>query len=238
MEAFVQDNTKHVLNGHGAALGLYERGFYVTRCSTPIHALDFHNPAVYGNVNFVEEYLTAMKYNIRSIGHVPSDLTPYAGREITYMTLGEALKLENVFIKPIPEKHKRFTGIVIDSSIARYKLQLETHSYDIDEQVIVSPVINIASEWRGFVCEDELIDCKHYKGDFRIAPDYSIEKHITEWKDRPSAWSCDFGITDTGETIIVECNDVMSLGWYGLVPAKIGRMLEVRWEEIHKNKST
>lgn len=32
------------------------------------------------------------------------------------------------------------------------------------------------------------------------------------------------------------CDDVMSLGMYGLSPLNAGMMLEKRWEEIHKNK--
>lgn len=65
-----------------------------------------------------------------------------------------------------------------------------------------------------------------------------VDKAIKLWKSAPIAWSCDLGITDKGETVVVECNDVMALGFYGLQAYKAGEILEKRWTEIHRNKST
>lgn len=235
MNAYVQNNTKHILNGETAALGCYEQGCWVVRCAHPLDHIFTSSDIAYGNVNFVEDILGKMDYKINSIGHVPDDLLPYAGRSIEKMTLRDALKRQNVFIKPDAQFHKRFNGTTLQTSFDYIQLA----KYDEEDPVLVSPIINIVSEWRGFICQDELVDSRRYKGDFRVIPDHSvIEKHIKVWKDRPQAWSCDLGVTDKGETIIIECNDVMSLGWYGLVPSLVGRMLVVRWEEIHQKKLT
>lgn len=237
MKACVQRNTKHQMNRESAKHGLYLVGSVVDELEySEIKDVKDYD-IFYGNVNFIWKVLNDLQYNIRSIGHVPEDLIPFAGREICRMPLSDALELKKtkpIFIKPIPENNKKFTGMTFDSPYAMYEL----NGYGNDD-VLVSPVINIVSEWRGFVCKDELVGSRNYKGDFRISPDYSkIEPFLTQWKDRPSAWSCDFGITDKGETIIVECNDVMCLGWYGLDPINVGNILDTRWTEIHKNKST
>ena len=42
----------------------------------------------------------------------------------------------------------------------------------------------------------------------------------------------DFGVTDRGETRLVEVNDGFSLGCYGLEPILYARLLCARWSEL------
>jgi len=104
--------------------------------------------------------------------------------------------------------------------------------------VLASEAVNFVSEWRCFIQNREILDAKHYKGDFRVFPDYGVaESAISLWSEAPAAYSCDLGITDDGRTLVVECNDVMSLGLYGVSSLIAASMLEKRWSQIHKNRS-
>jgi hypothetical protein len=42
----------------------------------------------------------------------------------------------------------------------------------------------------------------------------------------------DWGVTDTGETRLVEANDAYALGYYGLQSVLYARMIDARWEEL------
>lgn len=240
MNALVQTNTKNYMNHVTASHGLYQCGCFVeSKEYLPGDTIEVDNESVYyGTVGFYTHIMEQLGYTQRHIGHVPEDLYAFAGRNIETVPLSVALtkkKTEDIFFKPIPENHKKFTGSTFNKSIDLINL----YSYDENDLVLMSPVINIISEWRGFVLNDELVDSRNYKGNFRIVPDYAkIEPYFKLWKERPCAWSCDFGVTDTGETVIIECNDVISLGWYGTDPSNAGRLLIARWEEIHQNKSS
>lgn len=238
MIGYVQKNTKYHLNKEGAKHGLYMQGIHTEEVEFSDIIFSDSKDIYYGNVGFINKVITQLGYEFNEIGHVPEELYHIAGRTIEKVTLADALKRrhdEQIFIKPIPKNHKKFNGLSFDNPYDLYSLA----ACENDEIVLLSPKINIISEWRGFVLNDELIDSEHYKGNFRISPDYAlIERNLKKWSNRPVAWSCDMGITDTGETIVVECNDVMSLGWYGLYPNAIGQLLIARWEEIHRNKFT
>lgn len=238
MHGIVQISTKHSTNRESAIAGLENQGVLVSQTDDIDGIVLDAQSVIYGNMGFAEKAISRLGYHKRAIAHVPDDLLPYAGRSVEKVPLREALErrhTESIFIKPIPERHKQFNGLTFDNPYDIYQLA----NYPDDELVLLSPKINIVSEWRGFVFKDELLDAKNYKGDFRVIPNYSkIEPFLNTWNERPIAWSCDFGVTDKGETIIVECNDVMSLGWYNLTPMYVGSMLVARWEEIHRNKST
>lgn len=221
---------------------------------TLFHGLSFrgHNPIIwdetqpipveydaiyYGNVGYMDKVVKALGYHHRHIGHVPDDLLPLAGRKIEINTFDSVLeKKQPVFIKPLPHLNKQFTGFVYTGKQLQHIVM--ANYFQSGEKVITSEVVDFVSEWRCYICDGEVLDGKHYKGDFRIAPDYKVADEACKlWKDAPAAWSCDLGVTKDGRTLIVECNDCMCLGMYGLSELKAALMLDRRWEEIHFNKS-
>lgn len=238
MIAYIHQRTKNALNRETALDGLTQLGHIVTIVDDVPDVLD--DCIFYGNIGFIDRVIDKLGYPKNYIGHVPQDLQCFAGRYIKTVTIDEALaesKNTPVFIKPIPQHNKQFTGFVLNNKQldALYYSNYVLQGHDL---VLMSPEIKFVSEWRCFVLDRECIDSEQYVGDFRIIPDYSVvDKAVKMWKDAPVAWSCDLGVTDKGETFIVECNDVMSLGWYGLLPRKAGAMIEKRWIEIHQNKS-
>lgn len=48
----------------------------------------------------------------------------------------------------------------------------------------------------------------------------------------PKAYGIDFGVLDTGETVLIEVNEGYSLGNYGLDDKDYTELIETRWNEI------
>ena len=169
----------------------------------------------------------------------PPELEDFLGRKTGESTLGEirdayesfsGLKSLPIFIKP-KDHHKLFDGYVVKD----FNGLIYTSPFPADTKVITSEVVNFISEYRGFVLNGELIGCKHYKGDFKIHPDYTvIHKAIDTIKKPLVAYSIDFGVTNQGETFLIECNDSFSLGAYGIKPRLYVQMIKARWEEMTK----
>lgn len=42
----------------------------------------------------------------------------------------------------------------------------------------------------------------------------------------------DFGVTDKGETVLIEVNDGFSIGLYGLFHIDYAKLLSARWAEL------
>lgn len=93
-----------------------------------------------------------------------------------------------------------------------------TSLYDlpIGRPVFISEEIEkIASEWRGFVYKGQLLDCRCYIGNFKVAPDFElIEEMISEYKSAPPAYTIDVGVNNNG-TFLIEIHDFFSCGLYG-----------------------
>lgn len=221
------------MNFHTIWYGASQLGAEVI--STEIIPDDDDQSAFYGNVNFIEKVYRKQGLKVEPIAHVPEQLLPFAGRSIECVTLKQAFessKVTPVFIKPIPSKHKFFTGCILNSDNL-----LNLVNYNDDDLVLMSPVINIVSEFRCFVHKKQLQDARCYHGDFSITPDYSIVKSmVREWSKSPCAYSLDVGVTNDGQTVVIECNDVECLGWYGLNPIIAANMVFDRWEEIYQSQ--
>lgn len=164
--------------------------------------------------------------------NIPGELLPFAGRDYYYTKMEEFRQFPQFpsFVKPVYAK--QFVAGVIKNQEA-----LDIYLKDIpnEEEVMVSEVVNFVSEYRGYIIKGELKGIKHYIGDIRIFPNMSIvDEAISAFKNAPAGYSMDFGITDKGETLIVECNDGWSLGNYGLNDTTYTSLLSARWLEIMK----
>lgn len=195
----------------------------------------FFDSCFYGNVGFTRKVINMLGYEQNWLGHVPPELQKFALREIKTCSLLEALKMGyGTFIKPIPEEGKKFNGFVYSNQMDLIKVV----NVDENNSVIVSEAVNFVSEWRCYILKGEMLDSRNYSGNFRAIPDFRIaDEIIKSWDNAPIAYSCDIGLLKDGRTAIVECNDVMSLGSYGVAPTILASMLEHRWTQIHQRKS-
>ncbi len=102
-----------------------------------------------------------------------------------------------------------------------------------DQDVYVSEVVDFVSEYRVFVRYGEVLDVRHYKGDWRYYPDYKvIESCINDFYDSPKAYALDFGVTEDGRTLVVEVNASCSIGSYGLNVVDFAKFRSARWAEV------
>lgn len=96
-----------------------------------------------------------------------------------------------------------------------------------------SQAVDFRGEFRGFVCEGELVGFRHYAGDFRLPVDFApVEAALQSWDERPRGCSMDWGTTGDGRTLLIEVNDGYSLGSYGLAPLLYAPLLAARWREM------
>jgi hypothetical protein len=160
-------------------------------------------------------------------------LKKFCNREIfdtTIKDIKDYFKTEYkpIFIKPA-EDTKLFDGFVAKSNLDFVKL----HHLEEDVKILVSEVIKIRAEYRCFIHMRNLVDMKHYAGDFTVLPDFEIiRKAIWNFKGQPIAYTLDFAVTESGETSLIEINDCYSLGYCGIHPSIYCKMLEGRWQEI------
>lgn len=190
---------------------------------------------VVGSIGSVQQRLLQLEFPIPECIDYPKELYQFLGRKIwksSINTIANNPDNWGIFIKPA-KSSKKFTGIVVKNtkSLIGCGDQLE------DTEIWCSEAINFLAEWRCFVRYGEILDVRMYKGDWRLHFDYKIiEKVVKSYKTAPSGYSIDFGLTDTNETLIVECNDGYSLGSYGLTPINYAKLISARWSEITNTK--
>ena len=138
------------------------------------------------------------------------------------------------FIKPHLDV-KKFTGFVAKSAKA---LDLYPELGDWDGPYFVrgpfkSPII---SEWRVFVHKGKVVNCSYYNGTNPTAfPDkLDITYLVHSYKNSPVAYTIDVAVLESGDTILVELNDMWAIGPYGCDSEEYFEMLKDRWNEIIK----
>jgi len=185
-------------------------------------------------VGFIEEtskYFKKLGIETPLSLNIPSEIRHYAGRKISETTMGEFRKDNTypIFAKPNGLAKEFVAGVIKKTEDKILFLK------DVPDEspVLLSEVVSFTSEWRGYVINGELQTIKHYLGDFRIFPDTKIiESAIKDYKSAPIGYSIDFGITNDGKTLLIECNDGWSLGNYGLDSSTYSKLLAKRWLQI------
>ena len=160
----------------------------------------------------------------------PASIHNYYGRKIwtsTINTINSNPELWNVFVKPM--NNKSFTGRVIKTAKDLIGCGIQGE----DQAVYVSDIVNFVSEYRAFVRYGEILDVRHYHGDWRFYPDSKvIEECVANYTDSPKAYAIDFGVTDDGRTLVVEVNASCSIGSYGLGVIDYAKFKSARWAEL------
>ena len=185
---------------------------------------------VAGYIEDVHWGLTKLNKPIPKNVDYPDELQEFLGRSLRRTQLGEVRTLvDSHFVKPV--QHKIFNGMLWHNDEFSRRL-IVTQADDVE--VWISDLVNFVSEYRSFILDGEILDCRHYKGDWSKAPNRSVvELGVQAMKGNcPIAYCLDWGVTDEGKTLLVEMNDAYSFGNYGLSPAIIALMLSARWHEM------
>jgi hypothetical protein len=199
--------------------------------------LNIETDILIGSVQATVKFFEACGVRIPPyLGYRPQ-LQPWFGRKITGIKARDLPKWKNdmpYFIKPAIDV-KLFTGEVI-SSESQLDFLREHYGLTDSTEIYISEVINIKSEYRCFVREGELKGIQYYSGDFMEYPEtLEISKMVNELSKSdktPCAYTLDVGVTEDGDTILIEMNDMWAIGSYGhnareYVLACIRRMIEI-----------
>lgn len=158
----------------------------------------------------------------------PEELLEFCGRRIWNVKL-KNLKEEKlpIFIKTAEEKAAK--DIIVNSwaDISEYE------HLDPESEILCSEVMNFVSEWRCFVYYGEILGIQFYNGNKQSQCERSVvEAAVKTYSDIPAAYSLDFGVTDDGRTLLIEMNDGMAIGCYGLPDELYAKFLTARWAEL------
>lgn len=189
---------------------------------------------VFGDVGFVRDYLARLGCAPTPLDY-PSRLRPFMGRRVEIETLGVLRRRYNepgppVFIKPV--KHKLFNG----QTVQRLRDLVGTLDLDADTLVYCVEVVEFLSEWRVYCRGGRAVGMSHYKGDPLLLIDPGVVERalaaFSSYADSPCTCALDFGYVPDGRTLLVEVNDMISLGSYGLDPRLYSMMIEERWDQL------
>ncbi|WP_339276897.1 ATP-grasp domain-containing protein [Paenibacillus sp. FSL W8-0426] len=160
----------------------------------------------------------------------PEELTAFLGRKVWKSRLSVIANHPenwNVFIKPVEDK--KFTGIVVRST----KDLVGCGTYGEDPEIWCSDVVKFVAEWRCFVRYGDILDVRRYRGDWRVHFDARIVQGIVDqFQSAPKGYAVDIGLTDQGETLLIEVNDGYALGHYGMSSLDYAKLLSARWAEL------
>lgn len=159
-----------------------------------------------GSIEFVLMYYRKY-HNIENITPIciPNELNKkeYLLREIRRGSKANELNLDNpVFMKNILEFKKE---TIIDYMKEDFK----------KDKFLVSELIEIDSEWRGFVLNGKLLDLRCYSGEFSAFPNINVVYDmIKAYTEALRAYTIDVAVTKNG-TALLEIHQFFSCGLYG-----------------------
>lgn len=194
------------------------------------------NTIILGGITAVRHALTILEIVPPAPIDIPLELKEFTKRDIQIGTIKHFMEQNKfpLFVKPT--KPKLFTGMVVSS--ADELGYLSVLDLDAEESmVITSSVVNFVSEYRVFVIDGKICDCRLYAGDYEVTPAYHfIKLAIQKYTTQPIAYVIDFGVTNKGETMLIEVNDGYSIGSYGLNHRDYTKLCMMRWNQIVNNQ--
>ncbi len=239
MDAFVlyKDGRPANPNFGWAEDGLNKLGYY----TVPIGKNDLYklfkegslnkDTPVIAGVEMINELFELLDVANPWLTTYPESLKDYLAPDLGIHKLSDARHLPKpFFVKPLDKQRKLFTGTLI-----RMTSDLVTKLViDMDTKVFCRGAVNFVSEFRVYVSNSTVIGIKHYKGNPFIVPDWEVINKIGKtYIDGPLTYLLDIGVTDKGETKVVEINDATCPGNYGLPPITFAKMIVNRFAEIY-----
>ena len=172
-------------------------------------------------------------WDYTGINPYPDELMPYMHRKVERKKWKDARQdaLEgHLFIKPVIQK--QFTGVVLSTLLDT----IRTGKVDEDHEVYVVEPVEFIAEYRVYVHEHEIVGVKQYFGDWYSAPSQQVVEDMVEaYKPlAPIAYGLDVGILKDNQyrMALVEINDGICLGNYGLDQIHYAEMIAARWLEL------
>jgi hypothetical protein len=237
MEALIQSKAGNPYNISAAiaAYGFTLRGYDVIPFAIDeIDTFSFKKEAVVvGGVGTYRRVFQKLGINWEGNSYPPS-LTGFLGREIKKIQLNdlaEYVETRPRFIKPAHD-NKDFTGFVCKD---RWDPRLG--GMDGEMFLNIADIVCFKSEYRVYVLEGKIQNVSRYYGLADLFPNgRMIREMISAYEDAPISYGLDVGVDDKGQTLLVETNEGLALGNYGLAPALHAKMIAARWHEVMGDK--
>jgi len=237
MEVLIQSKTGKPYNISAtiAAYGFAQRGYEIIPFTIDeIDTLPFQRQTVVvGGVGTYRRVFNKLGINWEGNSY-PSTLAGFLGREIRKIKLSELadfLEVRPRFIKPASD-NKDFTGFVCKD---RWDPRL--CSMNGEMLLNISDIVCFKSEYRVYVLEGKIQNISRYYGLADLFPNgRMIREMISAYEGAPISYGLDVGVDDKGQTILVETNEGLALGNYGLAPALHAKMIAARWHEVMGDK--
>jgi ATP-grasp domain, R2K clade family 3 len=235
MRAYIRkgfDNEWHTVNFATAFEGFRSMGWEIIPFQSA-KQIEGNRPedVVVGYIDEIHFVLNQLGFAIPVEESYPEEIRHFLGRKIwtsTVNTIANNPENWGVFIKPM-NTAKKFTGVHVKG----IKDLIGCGDQFEDTPIWVSESVNFVTEWRCYVRYNSILDVRPYKGDWKGQYDPAvIERCVQLYKSAPNAYAIDFGVTDKGETLLVEVNDGYSVGCYGLQPLAYAKFLSARWAEM------
>ena len=201
-----------------------------------LHAITQSTDLVVGSVEAVSRVMQQQGIPVPEPDYYPLCLHGSLGRTVKKTTWAEALKqaaTEPVFVKS--HQWKRLTGMVM-----RPGEQMGTlaHSGMVDDDPVwVSDLVAFRSEHRVYVVHDTIVAVSQYgeepDDDGLDLPLIQQAVALMSGYAPRQAYAFDWGILQSGETILIENNDAWAIGAYpGISPVAYYHLLNERWKEL------
>ncbi|TAE12727.1 MAG: DUF4343 domain-containing protein [Bacteroidetes bacterium] len=227
-----QDGEYHNVNAFTALDGFRKMGWEIAHYA---HGRDLVGNApdevVVGFIDDVQSALRGLGVGEFPNFNYPEELTPFLGRKIwksTVNTIANNPEKWGVFIKPVQDL-KQFTGVLVRNT----QDLIGCGRQDRDIEVWCSEPVHFLAEWRCFVRYGHVLDARPYKGHWKHHFDYRvIEEAVKAFTSAPNGYAIDFGVTDKGQTLLVEVNEGYSIGAYGLQSLDYAKVLSARWAQL------
>lgn len=197
-----------------------------------------------GTVEFLSAYLNiGYGIHLKPI-NIPYKLSSFAGREFGNTTIIEDIgKVEDgLVISSNGKRHDKFFWKSADKMKAGYGIAKNLSEIPKNiNNVFLSEIVDILSEWRVFVHRNKIIDVKNYSGDFWETPSKKVvEEMVKAYQfDCPVSYTLDVAVINKksiAETCVIEVHPILSCGLYGFDDLKYPYMLSQTFFEIVKNK--
>lgn len=233
MKVYLQVNNKGLpldYDHFNASYGFRKMGFEIVEFETydTLKKSEI-NDVIVGYSGPIETRLYDFGLRIPDIDY-PESISGYLGRKIwksTINTINNNPDLWNVFVKPV--RRKSFKGRVVRC----VKNLIGCGATNGNQEVYVSEILNFVSEYRVFVRYGEIVDIRHYAGDWSVFPDANtIASCVGDYKEGINTYAIDFGVTDKGTTNLIEVNVSGAIGSYGLDPIMYAKFMSARWAEL------
>jgi hypothetical protein len=172
-------------------------------------------------------------FDYTGINPYPEELGSLMGRGVISGIWGDVKEdviANKKFVKPVAQK--QFIGNTMDSVMDTIKMA----SIQDDMEVYVCDPVKFLSEFRVYVDDGEILNVKQYHGDWEKIPCSStISKMVKAYTTAPIAYGLDVGVIENGSTVLVEVNDGICLGNYGLDTMNYAEMIASRWMQLTQN---